>query len=404
MTEPPPPPDNSQPPGDPQYPPPGSWGPPAGSDPWAAPRPRPYAPGPYPPPGPSGFPQPAPGLGLTGRLGARLLRRPEPRFGVSLAAVGVVLIIGGMLVWSGGYLAAGLNLNIDFQGDGSLTAHGQSRRFFGAILFLLLTVAGYTLVVVRRRGPLATAGAVAAAVGVPLMIIFLSFDINATFRGGFPFSIDAVYLVSILAWLISYFAVPGARGRSFYLGLAAVGFAAYIGFKASGNAVLERALGSVSNGGLVPGGSTDSLAATGLILGLAYYGIAAFLDRRGRSGAAVAMVYAGFVTTLSGVIGAIPSFETIGMGVLLIVLGAGLSWYGGYFGRRFTTWVWMAALLVGIGLIVGKLIPNSYAGAGITLIVLGVVVAIVAHAVATAAREAPDIVEELAAQAPAPVR
>ncbi len=386
MTDPPP--FDPQNPGDPQYPPPE--------------RPRPSPAGP--PPGPQATGQPlAPDpvstsarTGLAGRLGPRALRRPEPRFGISLAAVGVVLVVGGMLVWGGGYLASGLHLSFAVNQEGvsgsSFTTNGEDRRFFGAVLFLLLTVVGYALVILRRTGPLATFGAVAAAVGVPLAIAFVSFDLTGTFSSGFPFSVDAIYLVSILAWLISYFGVPGARGRSFFLGAAAAGFAAYIALKAAGDSLLRTAVGTAIGSGFGSSG-TGSLAAVGLIFGLAYYGIAAFLDRRGRAGAAVAMVYAGFVTTLGGIAGAIPDFKQVGTGVLLIVLGAGLSWYGARFGRRFTTWVWMAALLIGVGLIVAKAVPDTYTGAGITLIIVGLVVAALAQAVATASNEAPDIVD-----------
>jgi hypothetical protein len=373
--------------------------PPYGQGPGGGYPPDPYAYGP-----PGGYPaaQPAPGLKLRARLGTRLVRRPEPRFGISLAAVGVALVIGGILVWSGGYLAAGFDLNYNLDGDGGVTTSGSSRRFLGAGLFFLLTAVGYGLVILRRRGPLATAGAVAGAAGVPLTVLFVSFDLGGAFNGGgFPFSVDAVYLVSILAWLISYFAVPGAKGRSFYLGLAAVGIAAYLGLKASGDAVVRTVFGSVATGGLASGGDTGTVAAVGLTFGLAYYAIAVLLDKKGYAGAAVAMVYAGFVTTLGGIFGAVPSFGMLGTGFLLVVLGAGLSWYGGHFGRRFTTWAWMAALLIGIGLIVAKAIPDSYTGAGLTFIVIGLVVAMLAHVLSTATSEQPDIIDEPSVQAPA---
>lgn len=347
----------------------------------------------YPPPErrrPSPSVDPTGGSGLADRLGPRLARRPEPRFGISLAAIGVLLVVGGMVVWAGGYLASGTHLTFAVDQTGSVTTHGQDRRFLGALLFALLTVAGYALVITRRTGPLATAGAVAGAVGVPLAIAFVSFDLSNAFSGGFPFSVDAVYLVSIIAWLVSYFAVPGARGRAFYLGAAAAGLAAYVALKAAGDSALRTAVGSATGNGFGSDGTT-SLAAVGLIFGLAYYGVAAALDRRGRAGAAVAMVYAGFVTTVGGIAGAAPHFHQAGTGVLLIVLGAALSWYGARYGRRFTTWVWMAALLVGIALIVAKALPHTYTGAGITLIFVGVVVAAVAQLSATS--ESPDIVE-----------
>lgn len=45
-------------------------------------------------------------------------------------------------------------------------------------------------------------------------------------------------------------------------------------------------------------------------------------------------------------------------------------------------------------LLVAKALPDSYTGAGIVLIVVGAVVAFVAHVIAVAAGEHSDIVEE----------
>jgi hypothetical protein len=402
--------------GQPQYPAPGSWGPSPQGPPGARPSPRgaqqqdpyapggyaqdPYAQGGYPQPGyaPVGYPPPPPGLRLGARLGLRSQRRPEPRFGISLGAAGAILALAGVFVWSLGYLIAGLDFNLDLEGNGGFSSSGDSRRFLGAGLSLVLVVAGYAFVIALRRGPLATAGIVAGALAVPMLMLFVSFDLDNVFTGGLPFSVDAVYLVSTLAWLISYFVIPGARGRSFLLGAAATAFAAYVGLKAAGDSFFRATAEAVGTGGPGGIGDTNSIAAVGLVFGLAYYGVAFFLDHRGRRGAAVAMVYAAFVTTVGGVVAAVPTFKQIGTGVLLIMLGAALSWYGGRYGRRFTTWTWTAGLLIGIGLLVQKAAKNSYAGFGITLIVLGVIVAAVAHFLTSATREAPDVVDEAAPQ------
>jgi hypothetical protein len=303
------------------------------------------------------------------------------------------------LVWGFGYFAAGLQVDLGLNG-GPPGASGNSRRFLGAGLSLAMVVLGYLLVLLRRRGPLATAGVVASAFGVPLMMIFLTLDVTGLFSGQLPISIDAVWLVSIVVWLISYFAVPGAQGRAFYLAAAAIGLAGYVGFKIGENALLRTAASTVNTGSLSTGAGTGSFAAVGLIFGLGYYAVAVFLDRTGRHGAAVALVVAGFDVTLSGVIAAVPTFHQVGTGVLLIVLGALLGWYGGYFGRRFTTWIWTAGLIVGVGLIVQKIIPNDYAGAGILLIALGAAVVVVAQVFSSLSNEPPEF-DETPAQAPA---
>jgi hypothetical protein len=326
-------------------------------------------------------------------------RRPEARLGSSLAAAGVLVIVVGILVWAGGYFGTGLH--IDFNDNGAST-HGEGRRFLGAGLFLLLAVIGYLLLIVRRHGPLASAGAVAGAVGVPLAIGFATLDIGRLFLGHFPVNLDALAIISILFWLGSYFVVPGARGRSFYLGLTAIVLAGYVGFKASGDSTLQTAVNSV-NGGGPPSGtpSTTTLGAIGLVFGLSYYAIAALLDRRGHHGAAVALAFAGFDITVGGVTGLARSFGVTGTGVLLILLGLLLSAYGGYFGRRFTTWLWSAAVLVGIVLVVAKASPNNFTAAGLSLIVIGAVVVCVAYLLSAATNEGLDIVDEAAIRPPA---
>jgi hypothetical protein len=231
---------------------------------------------------------------------------------------------------------------------------------------------------------------------VPLAIGFVTFDIGNTFSGDLPINLDALALVSILVWLASYFAVPGARGRSFYLGATAVMLASYVGFKSAGDSTLQSAV-NLGGSGAAGSPDTNAVGAIGLVFGLAYYAIAALLDRRGQRGAAVALAFAGFVVTLAGVAGLAESFGVSGTGVLLIALGVLLAWYGGRFGRRFTTWLWSTAVLVGIVMIIAKASPDNFTAAGISLIVIGVVVVVLAYLASAATNEAPDIVEERAA-------
>jgi hypothetical protein len=376
---------------------------------WSAPGPsEPYAPGGHlpaqppsqwfgPPPGyapPPGYgpriDEPASGPGLAAQLGVRIRERPQPRFAISLAAAGMALGVGGGLYWSFGYVAQGFRINFDSD-SASTSVSGEGRRFLGAALFVLLAAAGYLTMIVRRRGPLATAGAIGAAIGVPLALIFLSLDLRSS--DGVPFNLDLVFVLSVLIWLATYLFVPGARGRAFFLTLAALYLATYVEFKVAKGA-LTSVVGSSSTSPLgvsVDNFGSGSLTAVALVFGLGYYALAVVLDRRGYAGAAVALVVAGFANTLAGVAYGVLTFKQVGTGVELIVLGVALSWYGGRFGRRFTTWAWAAALVVGIGLVVQKVLPDSPAGGGITLIVLGAVVVAVAQVVARAAHEPPDL-------------
>src|SRR5436190_2666916 len=98
-------------------------------------------------------------------LGERGRRRPEPRMSISLAGSGCVLGIVGVLV-----LAADTGLDDDT---------GEFSRLPGILLSALVVAAGYYLLAFVRRGPVATAGAVAAALGVPAFMFFVTFDEDA---------------------------------------------------------------------------------------------------------------------------------------------------------------------------------------------------------------------------------
>src|SRR5512142_687927 len=159
MTEPPQPPGGYQPPdpyygGEPSFPPPAD---PTGGYPYGYPQ-----------------PDPAPRVGLGERLGARVLRRPDPRFTVGLAGAGAALVLLGAVVWAGGYYADGQHfVALD---ESSSSSGTDSRRFLGVVLFLGVTVAGYAVAITRRHGAAASAGAVGAALGVPFTLGFLTLD------------------------------------------------------------------------------------------------------------------------------------------------------------------------------------------------------------------------------------
>jgi hypothetical protein len=381
--------------------------------------PNPYGPDPYgqnqyPQYPQYGAPQPTqppatqpPATTRAGQLGARVQRRPDARFGPAIAAAGAALVLAGVLVWSVGYFIAGFHLSFGSGDDFTPSASGDGRRFLGAGLFLVVAVAGYVLVVLRRRGPLATAGVVAGAAGVPLALTFAFLDVGGIFTGQDPVNVDAVVLISIVVWLASYFVIPGAKGHAVYLGLAATFVYTYAAFKADGNSLIRTgfSIGSGSgSGGLGGTGATDTgtVAALGLVFGLGYYAIAAFLDHRGRAGVAIAFVFAAFGATVGGLTAAANSFGQVGGGVALLIVSAALCWYGGYFGRRFTTWIWAAGFAVGVGVIVDKITPHSYTGGGILLIVIGLLVAAGAAFAASAAHEPLDLDDAPTGPVPVP--
>src|SRR5688572_19270075 len=132
-------------------------------------------------------------------LGDRGLRRAEPRTSISLAGAGCALGIVGVLV-----LAADTGLDDDT---------GEFSQVPGVLLSLIVVALGYFVLAAAREGALATAGTVAAALGVPAFMFFVTFD-----QDGFPpYNEEAILMVSAAVWLGS-FAFGPARGRPFFLG------------------------------------------------------------------------------------------------------------------------------------------------------------------------------------------
>ena len=126
-------------PHDPNYPAYGAPEPPAGPG-YGAPPPG-YGP-------PAGY-QPAPAAGapvrVRRRLPARVHARPEPKFGVSMAGIGVALVTVGVIIWGGDYLGHGIS--------GQTGGVSDSHRLLGVALSLVAIAVGYTLTITQRTGP-----------------------------------------------------------------------------------------------------------------------------------------------------------------------------------------------------------------------------------------------------------
>lgn len=163
-------------------------------------------------------PQPAPQRWHE-RLGPRVFARPAPRLGVSLAGVGVLLALLGVVAWGGSYVSDAQSASIASGHPGS-----SSRHFLGALLALVVVAIGYALLITARRGALATAGIAASALGVPVAMEFLTYDPSS----GSPINADATVWVSIIVYAISYLFVRGARGHTFYVGASLVLFWSYV--------------------------------------------------------------------------------------------------------------------------------------------------------------------------------
>ncbi len=406
-------------PQDPNYPPPsgpygapqyGPTGQPAGSQypPQQYPPPQ-YPPQQYPPQQPPqhfphgahGYPgqpaAPGPRPSVWQRLGTRATHRAAPRFGVTLTGVGVVLVVVGVLVWGFTYIVDGVRTGL-ISGGG--VASSDSRRFLGFALALIVVAIGYGLVVVARTGPLVTAGIAATALGIPVAMEFATLDLT----GGDVVNTDAVVWVSIIAYLISYVFVRGARGHTFYLGLAAFFLWEYAVGKAgpSTNALGSSIVGSVNGGSSsIPSIDTKTIAAVSLIFAIAYYLIAWYLDRTGRHGVAVPFVVVGIPAMLVGIGALVPDTKQIGTGILLLLVGLVLCLYGAKYARRFTAWFWGLVSAAGAVTILTKFATQGVS-IGIAMIVLGVVFAAGGWFAAKTLNEPDDMADGAAADASVP--
>ena len=291
--------------------------------------------------------------------------------------------IFGIILWAGGYAFDHIG------GSGSVfggLGDVGSRKWLGVVLALAFAAIGYLLAISARRGPMATAGVTAAAVAVPVALGFLTLG-----DGNDPVNIDATVLISIAVWLISYFVVPGTRGHSVLLGLAAYEFWAYLVDKIALNSLINHAFTGFADGNTPSlanlNNDLDKIAAVSIVMGAVYYLIAFGLDRRGYGGAAIGFVFAAFPALAGGIAFAAHSFGQAGTGFVLVFVGMLLCGYGAKFGRRFTTWIWAAASVLGVGILIADAAPNNTTTAGIAFLVVGAVFVILGVAASSAISE-----------------
>jgi hypothetical protein len=323
-------------------------------------------------PGQPASPRPAPNL--TTERGQRFASRPQPVWGGAIAAGGIAMGIVGIILWAGDYAVSNFGgSGLTNSGFGFGFSNIGSRTWLGALLSIAVMLGGFLLAALARRGPLATAGVTASAFAVPVARTFLTLGDGSS---GALFNSDATVLVSIAVWLVSYYLIPGTRGHSLYIGLAAFEFWEWILSKVAPSSLFDPLSSSVlgsSGTGFASGLSNDltELAVTSLVVGGLYYLGAFVLDLRGHRGAALPLAFAGFPAVAGGIALAAQPMGQAGVGLLLILVGLLLSCYGAKFGRRFTTWVWAAGSVLGVVLIVADAVPHNVAAAGITLLILG---------------------------------
>ena len=358
------------------------------------------------------------------RLGPRAARRMTPRVGIALAGAGALIAMGGA---------------IGIGGDQLTNDDGDIQRVPGIAIALVLIAAGFALLHALRTGPLSTAGAVAVAVGIPMLVFFATVNDDS-----FPFfAFDALLLISAVAWLAVHLIGPG-RGRLVFLVLALLAAPLFVmeqvedissvpesigqGFSEMfGSASVSSGSGSSEdftfdeNGELVfpedgfveedllgedAGFEADLPDATNLgviavVFGLVYALGSHLLTRRGYDGTASPLGAIGAGLLVIGVALLNDDLQDVGSGLVLVVLGFGVLVVGAVGARRFTAWFGAAMVAQGVIVLTGEILGDgsSTLTSSLAYLLVGVGVVCVAHLVTTFLAE-PDEEDEVRSFAP----
>jgi hypothetical protein len=322
----------------------------------------------------------------TTRLGVRADRRGQPRLTTTVAAA------GAFVAFSGAMTLAFDNTGTD---DGGVSSTP------GTLISLAVVVAGYALLVVQKRGPLATAGLVAFAIALPFLVGYATLDETA-FP---PFSFDAVFGLSALGWGVAYLAGP-SRGRPFLLGLALLGAWWFVleqvtDLFTSPFTLIEGAfisafepdsgafggVGSPEAFGLGGPDPTEVAIVCGVVAALYLVG-SHLLERRGHLGVATPMVAVGHAAAIVAIFAVSDDLEEIGTGIVAVIVGVALAYRGATAERRATTWIGGIYVVGGVQAIISGLTDSATTG-GVLLIGAGGVLAVLA-AFAASALDEPD--------------
>jgi len=346
----------------------------------------------------------------------RAARRVEPRVGVAIAGAGVVIAIGGAI-----------GLASDQTGSA-----GDPNRVPGIVVSLALIAAGVALVRRFRTGAFALAGSVAAAVGVPALLVFATLTDE-----GFPgFDLAATLLVSALGWAVLHvvcdrrllflaaslvalplFVMEATEEVSNVPELIGYGFSSaftgyddsylyeytdadddgYDDFSGLSEADHEEYMGDVQasiDGSERPPEAPDPtvLGVIALLFAALYVVTGRTLSDRGSLGAGTPPTVVGALLAALGVALLADDIEEIGTGIALIGIGGALLWVGVAAGRRFTTW-WGALLLAaGIVTLIDRAlgVDADAAGASTVSLVIGAAIVIAGHVIGERLGEAPE--------------
>lgn len=318
------------------------------------------------------MPDEAAKVSLAQRLGWRAERRPVAGFAHVLAAgAGLFLVI------------AAIALAAEVASD-DLTAPG--------VLASLIVAAAAFAIGMRLPGPARSACVTALATITPVLWFFAFLGDGESGGNG---SVRAILLLCLAVYVALYL-LGWTAGRAIFLGLALVFLAAWINFEVAGGDAVAPFQSEVStetgidtpfgDGGSSNGfdsiDSDDDTDVVSLILGLAFLGAAAGLDKTGRAGAATPFLAVGALLAVVGA-ASLGGQESVVLGGLLVAAaGALVGWIGARGeGRRGSVWIGGIVVVFGLLAVIGDLANSALGLAGLAalvaagLVALGIVLA-----------------------------
>ena len=296
-------------------------------------------------------------------LGPRTTRRPEPRFGVLISVVGSIAAVIGAFALAGS--GDDPNLGVVF------------------IALAALTGGGYLALWVYQSGPLATAGATASALALPIALFILIDGLIGDNEPG-EVSAELILALSIAGWMAAFLVGPG-RGHVVYVGFSCVFLGYYLADQMGGGLFTDGAA------------TVDTAQMWALMLiAAALIGAGYLLDRASAVGIATvsagsgtffalfATVFAAGAASITIIDESEPLIFGLGFtstdlsasdlvipGLVMVVGGVAMALYGASHDRRATAWTGTAATVVGFLMFARGLAEDSVVTFGIMLIVLG---------------------------------
>ena len=304
-------------------------------------------------------PEAASSTSLMDRLGWRAERRPEPGFAHALGAGAAAFAVFAVFA-----------LIIEVTSDDATLP--------GVGFYLVLGIVSF-LVGAQISGPVRAAAVTAIVFSVPLIWFFAFLGDG---EGGSTGDIRAIYLLTVASYAALYL-FTWTRGRNVLLGLALLLFVSWLVFEVgnrdSGPLPFSDQISSQtgdafgSSDGFRQDDKTTETSTVALVVGLAYLGTAAALDRKKLVGAATPFVLVGTIATLVGAVVLGGDESLFWGGFAAVAAGTAVGLVGGFgTDRRFSTWFGVVFVVGGLLAIVVDFVSGDQLRGGRALEYAGV--------------------------------